>query len=94
MIAHNYRLEAVFDGVAPAGEPALDARIQKELIQKIHSRDLGEDVDFLRGKALSDTVLLEIFWPLVAGLAHPACLAALTLESDARTRWTMRKGPQ
>ena len=91
VIAHNYRLEAVFDGVTESEEPAMDKKIQDGLIQKIHSRDLGQHVDFLKGKALGETSLLEVFWPLVAQLARPAALKSLSLERDARTRWTLTR---
>ena len=90
VIAHNYRLEAAFEDFSELLEPDLDRKIQNALIQKIHSRDLGQDVDFLRGVSLSDISLLKAFWPLVAETAKPAMLASLSLERDARTRWTLR----
>ena len=93
VIAHNYRLEASFDGLSEAGEPELDKKIQNDLIQKIHSRDLGQDVDFLRGRPLSDTSLLGAFWPLLTQIAHPARLASLSLQRDTGTRWTLT-GPR
>ena len=89
VIAHNYRLEATFDGLQEDAEPELDQKIQNTLIQKIHSRDLGKDVDFLRGKTLSDTILLGAFWPVLSQIVLPATLRSLTLERDARTRWTL-----
>ncbi len=93
VVSHNYRLEAVFDGVLESQEPALDRKIQDGLIRKIHSQDLGQHVDFLRGKALSETVLLEAFWNFVSELVRPASLKALSIERDGRTRWTLT-GPR
>ena len=89
VIAHNYRLKASFDGLEEGAEPELDKKIQSVLIQKIHSHDLGQDVDFLRGRPLSDTSLLDAFWPLFTQIALPARLISLSLERDANTRWTL-----
>ena len=89
VVAHNYRLEASFEDFSELLEPHLDQKIQNVLIQKIHSRDLGQDVDFLRGLSHSDISLLKAFWPLVAETAKPATLASLSLQRDARTRCTL-----
>jgi hypothetical protein len=89
VMAHNYRLEATWEDVSEQSEPDLDRKIQNALIQKIHSRDLGQDVDFLRGVVLTDVSLLEAFWPVISEAAKPAKLTTLSLERDARTRWTL-----
>lgn len=93
VIAHNYRLTADFKNIPEALERDLDAKIQNVLIRKVHSRDLGQDVDFLRGISLSDTALLKAFWPLIATSAVPGKLLSLSLERDARTRWTLTETP-
>ncbi len=89
VIAHNYRLIAIFENVAEFSETGLDSNVHSSLIQKIHSRDLGQDVDFLRDVVLSDVSLLKAFWPLVAEAIKPANLVSLSLERDRLTRWTL-----
>ncbi len=89
VVAHNYRLEATFQNLLEPSAAELELKIQNTLIQKIHSRDLGQDVDFLRGVSLSEISLLKAFWPLIAKTVKPAVLTALSLESDSHTRWTL-----
>jgi hypothetical protein len=91
---HNYILSATFDALEEPAEPAIRAAVEKELIQKIHSRDLGQHVDFLKGKALTDLSLLRTFWPRVSQACSPARLVRLCLERDRRTRWTLTAAPK
>jgi hypothetical protein len=90
IVAHNYRLEATFQNVSELSGSELELKIQKSLIQKMHSRDLGQDVDFLRGVCLSDSSLLEAFWSRIIEIATPAVLTALSLQPDSHTRWTLK----
>ncbi len=87
--AHNYRLVATFENIPESLGPELDLKIQNTVIQKVHSRDLGLDVDFLQGVSLSDVSLLKAFWPLIVDAAKPVPLTALSLECDRHTRWTL-----
>ena len=93
VIAHNYRLTAVFNDISEKLESDLDGKIRNALICKIHSRDLGRDVDFLRGVSLSDASLLKAFWAIVAKTAAPATLLSLSLDREANTRWTLTETP-
>ena len=90
---HNYTLEATFAAADASAERGLEEKIDKALIQKVHSRDLGQHVDFLKGRPLDDLSLLNSFWTVVAEATRPAELRALSLRRDRRTRWTLKNGP-
>ena len=70
-------------------EAGLVEKIESSLIQKLHSRDLGEHVDFLKGVPLNDPALLKAFWAVLEPAVLPAVLRSLSLERDRRTRWTL-----
>ena len=90
VIGRNYALEATFAAPDVETERGLEERIDRALIQKLHSRDLGQHVDFLKGRPLDDLSLLQSFWPVVAQAARPAELQVLALRRDRRTQWTLR----
>ncbi|MBI2095014.1 MAG: hypothetical protein HYT89_02475 [Candidatus Omnitrophica bacterium] len=86
---HNYKLGVTVDGLEENAEGGFEEAVQKALIEKIHSRDLGTDVDFLKGKALGDQALLEIFGGIIQKIIAPLGLRSLTLERDERTIRTL-----
>ena len=86
---HNYTLKATFHAADERAEEGLDEKIEKSLIQKLHSRDLGEHVDFLKGVPLNDPSLLKVFWSVLAPAVHPVVLYSLSLERDRKTAWTL-----
>ena len=92
VIGHNYTMRATFLAAAEADEDGLTEKIQKTLIQKIHSKDLGEHVDFLKGVAIHERALLKSFWPIIVQAAKPVPLKKLSLERDRSTRWTLTEG--
>ena len=89
VIGHNYTLRATFLAASEADERGLVPKIQDALIQKIHSKDLGEHVDFLKDVVISDVALLRSFWPIIANATKPVLLKKLSLECDRSTRWTL-----
>ncbi|MBI3252221.1 MAG: hypothetical protein HYZ52_02725 [Candidatus Omnitrophica bacterium] len=86
---HNYILEVITRGLNPEKESATAEKIRRTLIGKLESRDLGLDVDFLKGVEISDQVLLSAFWPIVENAARPAELSALSIKRDQRTKVTL-----
>ena len=70
-------------------EKVLSAAIEEAVIRKLHSRDLGLHVDFLKGVRLEGPEILKALWEVITGVAAPARLKALTLQQDARTSWTL-----
>ena len=86
---HNYTLIATLHYSGKFDEAAIEQKIKKSIIDKIHSRDLGLDVDFLRGTKITDFNLLKIFSKIIAGEIKPARLAGLSLERDKNTRLSM-----
>ena len=89
VIGHNYTLRAVFQVSDEHAETGLSDKIEKCLIQKVHSRDLGQHVDFLKGAALNELALLKAFWAVIEPSVHPTVLHSLSLERDRRTLWTL-----
>ena len=89
VLGRNYTLRVTFR--APDGrlEEELAEKVERSLIQKLHSRDLGEDVDFLKGTELNDPVLLKKFWAVLEPAVRPAVLSSLSLERDRRTEWKL-----
>ena len=83
---HNYVLEVMTDALSASAEAALESNIEAVLIRKIDSRDLGTDVDFLKGVEITDTNLLRAFWPILSEAVAPVALHSLTLHRDRRTR--------
>ncbi len=90
VLGRNFVLEAALE--APADEEAetrFVETVERELVSKIESRDLGIHVDFLKGTSIDDRSLLAAFWPIVERAAAPARLRSLSLERDSRTRTTL-----
>lgn len=87
--AYNFILHASLEGLSgPEFEQPLKEKIENGLIHKIHSKDLGLHVDFLKGLELNEEVILNAFWDELNGLVAPARLRTLTLERDDRTKIT------
>ena len=79
VLGHNYILRATFEASDLSAENGLAEKIEKTLIEKVHSRDLGET---------NDLALLKDFWGVVTQATRPAKLLSLCLERDRRTQWT------
>ena len=83
-IAHLARIE-----LAPEEEERFVRTVESALIQKLESRDLSLDVDFLKGVSISDLNLLKVFWVRITERLAPIRLHAMTLARDKRTRTTL-----
>ena len=89
ILGHNYVLSATFQAADASAEEGLTEKIGEALIQKVHSRDLGESVDFLKNVALNDLSLLRAFWTVITQATRPAQLQSLSLQRDRHTQWTL-----
>ncbi len=89
---HNYTLGVTFECSRLFDEDAVEEKIQKNLIQKMHSRDLGRDVDFLKKTEINDENLVKVFSGIIARHTRPLRLREIYLERDRRTRCTLPLG--
>ena len=89
VFGHNYVLRATFHSQDATVEHGLSEKIENSLIQKMHSRDLGQDVEFLKNTPPNDLSRLRVFWGVIAEATRPAQLVSLCLERDRRTQWTI-----
>ena len=67
-------------------EKHITQTVQRELIQKIHSKDLSVHVDFLKGNKISDVFLLKKFSSILLNKLKPLKMVSLALRRDDRTR--------
>lgn len=86
VIGHNYILGVMTDALDEGQENALDLTVQRALIEKIDSRDLGKDVDFLKNIKIDEMSLLKAFWKILKPEIHPILLRSLFLEKDGRSQ--------
>ena len=89
IVGHNYTLRTTFIAPDARLESGLQEKIERSLIQKVHSMDLGEHVDFLKGVAPNGPELLKAFWAALEPVVRPSVLCSLSLEQDRRTLWTI-----
>lgn len=80
LAAHNYTLRLLTEPLPRPDEKRLRERVEKELIGRVASRDLGRDVDFLRGKKLTESLVLSEFRAAVETLIAPRPMLRLALE--------------
>ena len=88
-IGANYTLFLTLPALDEAAEKELDAVVQSELIEKIHTRDLSESVDFLKGVEITDAALLKAFRVRLERPLARHGLRRLALQRDARTVTTL-----
>lgn len=89
IFASNYRLGVTTSALDESDEADFEKKIQESLIQKIHSRDLGLHVDFLKSVAITETALLQIFSERIKNTIAPLPLFALSLERDDCSKITL-----
>jgi len=89
IFASNYRLDVTTVTLDELGEADFEKKIQESLIQKIHSRDLGLHVDFLKGVTITETALLQIFSERIKKTIAPLPLFGLSLERDNLSKITL-----
>ena len=89
LAAHNYSLRLLTEPLARADEKRLRTAVDDGLIRRIASRDLGRDVDFLKGKPLTESVVLSEFHKRIEPLIAPSPVLRLSLERADGTRLTL-----
>ena len=85
-MGHDYLLSVTTEALDENLETEIESKIQKVLIQKMDSRDLGLHVHFLKNIEITDTNLLKAFWKLVEPAIKPVRLKSMCLERDSRTK--------
>jgi len=93
IFGHNYALGVTTRVVDQDSERLLEEKVNGSLIRRIHSRDLGLHVDFLKEVAINDQNLLEVFWKILERDMRPLILLKLTLAKDERTQVAMEQMP-
>lgn len=89
-MGHNYVLGVTFPAQHDDTEQILVDKLEV-LVRPMESRDLGTDVEFLKGLTIDDQSLLQAFWPLAERAIAPVPLASLYLERDRRTITTLSR---
>ena len=89
VVGHNYILKCVYLAADASAEEGLTEKIQRDVIQKLHSRDLGQSVDFLKNVPLNDLAILRTLWRVITEATRPAQLHSLCLIRDRQTEWTL-----
>ena len=88
-VGRNFTLQITVEASDEARERELEMIVERELISRVHLRDLSEGVDFLKNVEKTDEALLRAFWTRLSkplGTYHPKRLA---LQRDARTITTL-----
>ena len=67
------------------GEREFIEIVDHEIISKVHTHDLGEDVDFLKNIKLDDISLLKAFWKRLSVSLSAFGVKRLTLRRDSET---------
>ena len=81
VLGHNYELEVTVDALDESSEKILEAKVQRLVIDRIHSRDLSLQTDFLpKDVPVTDGLLLETFWRALSPAVGPAVLRRLSLK--------------
>ena len=91
IVGHNYILGVTIKILDGAEEQFLVKMIEDNIIQKIHSRDLGFDVDFFKNSSIGEPFMLERFQTLIENLIKPLSILSLSLERDSNTIFTLSK---
>lgn len=89
VFGHNYRLSVTVEDPDGSVEALIQPRVESTLIRHLHSRDLTQHVDFLKGMPITGPDLLRVFWPRVEDACRPARLLRLRLERDKSVLWTL-----
>ena len=89
VFGHNFILGVTVDAAGEDAERRLVHSVETGLIRTLESRDLGLDVELLKGGPTSDAELLSAFRPVLEKAAAPQKLRRLTLERDKRTITTL-----
>ena len=68
---HNFILSVTVEFTSKTNESRIEEKIQRSVIQPIHSRDLGLDVDFLKNTPITELNLLKVFTRIIKNEIKP-----------------------
>ena len=88
-IGANYLFSISLPALGETAEKELERLVQSELISKLHTRDLSDGVNFLKGVEMTDAGLLRAFWGLLSGPLAPHKPRRFALQRDSRTVTTL-----
>ena len=91
MIGHNYVFGVVTQALSEADEKAFENTVRRLLIDRIDSRDLGLNVEFLKNIEINELNLLKSFWKLLEHEILPLRLSEIFLEKDGRSQVALFK---
>ena len=85
VIGHNYILSITAEGIDENLDVLIEQKVKEAVVSKLDSRDLGVDVEFLKGAPITDAHLMKSLWTVIQTAIQPVPLCALTLEKDRAT---------
>ncbi len=88
---YNYTLLVRVPFSEKTDENYIEKKIHDSIIQKIHSRDLGRDVDFLKKIKITELNLLRIFFKIIQREIKPNKLVELSLERGRGTFFSISR---
>ena len=88
-VGRNYVLSITVPAMREDRESEFEAVVRRELISKLHTRDLSEHVDFLKNVEKTDAALLGAFWTQLEGPLRPYGPKRFALQRDLRTLTTL-----
>ena len=87
-MGRNYLLKIALEWLPEDREKELSEIVHREILSKVHTRDLGEDVYFLKKAVIDDTSILEAFWQRLSGPLSGFRVKHLILQRDSETSTT------
>ena len=88
-IGRNFVLRLTVRALSEDEERALESLVEQELVSHLHTRDLSQNVDFLKNVEKTDQALLRAFWERLSRPLAPYGPKRLALERDAHTVTTL-----
>lgn len=93
VLGRNYLLGITLEWLPEEREKAMSEIVHREIISKVHTRDLGEDVYFLKKSVIDDASILQAFWQRLSGPLSDFRVRRLTLQRDPETSTTLWPEP-
>src|SRR3989338_5709939 len=93
ILGRNYLLKIALEWLPEAREKILSDIVRREILSKVHTRDLGEDVFFLKRTEIDDASILKAFWQRLSGPLEDFQVKYLTLQRDSETSTTFWPEP-
>jgi hypothetical protein len=85
ILGRNYLFSITVEWLSADHENTLSAIVHREILSQVHTRDLGEHVEFLKNRPLDDASILEAFWKRLTKPLAKFRVKRLTLQRDSET---------